>query len=610
MFLWAIISICIPFIHGTGISITPLNASAGIFFEDIGRANLYANEWKLVMYYDLEIFKLEFSNIQYVTHQITELCSKLRNESELAHTCNGTLLQINLIVSNIKSQNILLNPQNREKRALFNAVGVAFKSLFGSLDEDDAKLYDEQIKNLTLNQNSLLSLMKSQTLIIEATANLFKKTKYEIDKELQLMQQKLKSIVIKTKILEHRMLTNNIIMQLESLISLITLMASRYQTTQTEIIDLLIDAHHGKFHPTLISPKKVEQLLLQIRQELPSSLILPINNKGNIITQIYRLSKISATIVNTKIILELKFPLPFQEIYQIFKPFPLPTIVNDTFVHIKPANDFILLDYKREHYLEMTFQELQNCATVDHKQFYCKNVSPIFNTNSGISQCEVDLLIKAPITSECQIIQSYQSSYWMQLTQQNAWLFSLKSPIEVDIVCDNTLTSETLQKTGTVYIHPGCYMKSKNFFLYGHDIKTANVNAHFIPSVNINDLIANIKTPQMNNKEEEEFDNEKTAENQDLEKILESINTQKSQEMTPLNPINNHHIHHYIMTYIILAIIFLIIGIYIFRKYNNKNKHSSVTTRRYELQDLPTPAPRIVNFKISPTPQFRNTENV
>lgn len=294
MLLWILLMLCVSVIQGSGISVTPLNVSAGIVFEEIGRANLYANEWKFVMYYDLENFKYEFNNIKYITEEITGICHKLGNESLLAHTCNGTLLQINLIINSIEYKNVLLNTPNRVRRGLFNAVGTISKTLFGTLDEDDAKLYDEQIKNLTLNQNKFLSLMKSQTLIVEATTNLFRKTRDEIEKEFQIMRHKLKSIVIKTNILEYGILTNKISIELESLISLVTLMATRYQTTQTEIINLLIDAHHGKVQPTLISPKKIEEFLLRIKQEIPKSVMLPITSNENGVVEIYKLSKISA----------------------------------------------------------------------------------------------------------------------------------------------------------------------------------------------------------------------------------------------------------------------------------------------------------------------------
>lgn len=599
MLFWINLAVYLHFIQGSGISITPLNANAGIVFEEIGRANLYANEWKLVIYYDLQNFKSEFSNIQYVTEKITGICQRLGNESLLAHTCNGTLLQINLITNNIENKNVLLFTQNRKQRALFNAIGTFSKSLFGTLDEDDAVLYNEQIKNLTLNQNSLLSLMKSQILIVEATTNMFKKTRDDIQKEFQIMLHKLKSIEIKTKVLEYRMLSSQIAIELESLISLVILMATRYQTTQTEIIDLLINAHHGKVQPTLISPRKIENLLFKIKQELPNSVMLPITNNGNGVTEIYRLSKISANIINNKIIVELKFPLPSQDSYQIFKPFPLPKIFNNSFVHIKSTNNFILIDNKRDHYLEFTSQELQDCATTDNKHYYCKNSIPIFNINSEIRRCEIKLLKKETITSECQIVYSSETSYWKHLTQKNTWLFSLRIPTEVDVICDNTITSIILQETGTACIDPGCYMRSKDFILYGQNEKTFSINSHFIPSINISDIMKNIQIPTINRKEEENLHQEPLPE-EGLKNLLKSIQDQKSKTLISLNPINNHHIHHYTVTYLTMSILIIVICIYMYKNCKNRNTVPSKIVQQYELKNLESPTTKSINFNITP----------
>lgn len=58
---------------------------------------------------------------------------------------------------------------NRNKRGLFDFVGKVSKTLFGTMDGDDAQYYNEQIEHFECSSSSLTGLLKQQLTIVRST---------------------------------------------------------------------------------------------------------------------------------------------------------------------------------------------------------------------------------------------------------------------------------------------------------------------------------------------------------------------------------------------------------------------------------------------------------
>jgi hypothetical protein len=58
---------------------------------------------------------------------------------------------------------------NRFRRGLFNFVGKISKALFGTMDDEDAQFYHDQIERFEQGTTTLTQLQKQQLMIIKST---------------------------------------------------------------------------------------------------------------------------------------------------------------------------------------------------------------------------------------------------------------------------------------------------------------------------------------------------------------------------------------------------------------------------------------------------------
>nr|CAI5856344.1 unnamed protein product [Callosobruchus analis] len=69
-----------------------------------------------------------------------------------------------------------MNNSNRVKRGWFNLIGSTFKTIFGTLDQDDAEYYNNAINKVSSNERHLIDLLSQQTQVVKTTITNFNHT--------------------------------------------------------------------------------------------------------------------------------------------------------------------------------------------------------------------------------------------------------------------------------------------------------------------------------------------------------------------------------------------------------------------------------------------------
>jgi hypothetical protein len=133
---------------GPGYTMEVYQESPGVYFEHLGHVTLSHTSLTLVVYVPLSSIDSETFNLEQYVRYIEETCSKMivRNWTACYHF--GEIMAYKL--RHIKTTRQLLheivqvkNENSRQARGPLNFVGKISKTLFGTLDDDDAQLYRE-----------------------------------------------------------------------------------------------------------------------------------------------------------------------------------------------------------------------------------------------------------------------------------------------------------------------------------------------------------------------------------------------------------------------------------------------------------------------------------
>ena len=486
------------------------------------------------------------------TIKIHSLCSQLITGPDNAPFCGNIHNTLVSQIRELENKNALLKPvHTRSKRGYFDGVGTLSKTLFGTLNEDDAIALHLEIETLASNEKHINQLLRNQTLILDSTLNIYNKTGHEIAKQFKAIQEKLQQLTNKNA--EKTVLTT----ELDTLISFTVLLTIKYQNIQNELLKQVTEVKHGKPSPSILSISQIREALSQIQKEIPASITLPISNDENDALQIFRLGQMSAAVINSKIIFEFKIPLPFKENYQLLHLIPFPTFHENSFAYIEPSIKYLIVDSAREHYCPLTEIEIDKCITTKNNLYLCKLTHPIYNILPENNICETELLIHVEILPHnCLIKITEKKNYWFSLSNTNHWLYSLPDEQKIYSVCNNSMKSFYLSHSGMIKIPNSCYIKSKGYTIQANNAKTTSIFNHFIPSINLTEFLK--LKPNTTKLANQTF--EHIILKEEVESIKNQIELQKKRELEFEEHKNNHilhNVHHYTVPYIIFTIIII-----------------------------------------------------
>ncbi len=136
-------------------------------YVDRGTVNLYSTTWKTIIYVNLEEVNIEIDSLRtYISH-VDKLCNsmKIRDWTGCSQFKGSVTDRFRLLEN---SAGILTDVtgvkrgQPRERRGVLNFVGEVSRILSGTLDENDAEYYDEQIRRFEQYSEDTTELLKQQ----------------------------------------------------------------------------------------------------------------------------------------------------------------------------------------------------------------------------------------------------------------------------------------------------------------------------------------------------------------------------------------------------------------------------------------------------------------
>ncbi|CAH2097237.1 unnamed protein product [Euphydryas editha] len=514
-----------------------------LFFDKLSSAHLIRDEWKLVVYFDMEPYWQGNKLLNKYINQLEENY----NNSSLPFPYKSIIVQLQHGYNEIEHYNKLLSSQQfprervRSRRGLINAVGNIAHSLFGVLDDQFAIKYEQDIDIIRKNQNHLALLWKNQTSIIESEYNILKRMEDSIDKQHKMFYHYVNEQNKVTTALKNQVtISNEFFLFALAANNLLT----RLKGVQEVLLDTITEIYYGKFNIHLLKPEQLMDELHLISAKVSKDLTLPIDIVQTELPKIYQLLKVKTKMTTKYFIFEVKLPLVSRDIYEIYKIIPIPRKVNNNMVTLVPVSNYIAINVRKDSFMTMSSLDLQECKQFDTKTQLC----PINNLIQHM-QNENSLCLKDDQKSCKTKLEPCQDS-WTRLYELNTFIFFLCKSRTINAICEDQITSGQLIDSGIIVLKADCLIKGGEFTIFTqkrlfNELTIApDLEKIVIPPIN---RILNPTLPSIILGSENISGHEK-----ELDNLKNQINKIKA-DAPLINEISHHDVHHYVVIYLLVS---------------------------------------------------------
>ncbi|KAK1123337.1 hypothetical protein K0M31_008955 [Melipona bicolor] len=317
---------------------------------------------------------------------------------------------------------------NRHRRGLVHGIGSLSKLLFGTLDENDLKLINENIDKLFSDQNKLTHLVENQTLMFKQIL----RDNHFLDLTGQLSNNsKELNRAINNEILDRNLLILEI---------LITELASKIN----DFYYMLILGKRGIIDTTLINVKDfMENYYELIRRNFVTT-----NNEAKF-QDIIDSSRLTTVTKNNTLIYQIIIPIFERNSWEIVHYIVIPYKIQDSFVAPILENEYALRD--GNNYIPINYEYLVKFCRDSSIGKICKRTQPTIHFNDEsydpIDKCKTALFKIDKIT-------------FIPL-QENKYLAIPRDFITIQTICE-TLKQIKISKPSIISARTDCILSYDN----------------------------------------------------------------------------------------------------------------------------------------------------
>lgn len=362
-------------------------------------------------YINLKTFEEKLELITLSQKQTENLCSKHEFLETIA--CKTSLVLLNQIIPNLyrKDQTLkqLTNRQHRVKRAWFNIIGSAFKTVFGTLNEDDAKIYNDAINHVSHDEHNLAHLLKKQIQVVKTTLTNFNHTINNLNDNRDLLNANLQKIAHFTANIQNHSYSIEFQQTIEENFELLMLLTAELEHELSTLINTILFAKTNTLHPIVMTP---QQLIMELSKTIPyikSSNIYPFSLSNENANKFMDIVEVKYHYSEKRIVYVISIPLVDNMKYSLYNLVPLPILhpVNKHFLFILPSIKYLAVSEIRNTYT--TFNNINKCKYLDDMEIMCIPEEPIYIMQSR-RICETELLTanqKVDVPCDTRVLPSF-----------------------------------------------------------------------------------------------------------------------------------------------------------------------------------------------------------
>lgn len=468
-----------------------LEKSSGLFFEKIGTSKFFNSNWKLISYLNISALEDKLEIFKSILKQTSELC---HNPSISTSTsCTTSLGILQRFLPSIEEQDTSFKDlvgHMRHKRGIINGIGTAFKVLFGTLDSDDAELYNQAINDISNDEKDFSNLLKTQSHIVQSTISNFNSTLMNLHHTEEVFNSNLLNLKNLTKSINNTLQAQHLKQSIESHITLLLLVFTEINKEYSTLIHSILLAKQNILHPSILTPNQLVKELGKTKKYLARNTGYPLPISRASAYELLKLCSLSVLYIDSKLIFLIYVPITDNNVFTLYHilPLPIPVGNNNTHMFINPSSDYISVSVNK-----MTFtpvDNLQKCKELSNNTYICPRENPLYNT-FGQSNCETELLQNhISLPKSCDVRVSYiTSEIWYQLKDVNKWLFVIPELTHMTVDCgQDGIHDITLYGTGFLTLSHICKAYTKSITLFTVNEQSSTVTSRsmsYLPTLDI-----------------------------------------------------------------------------------------------------------------------------
>lgn len=433
-----------------------MQSSPGIYLDPMGSLKLINGHLSIVIPVNVSFISPHLYNIKAVLSTARNFCNQNRifESSECENILQPLEVRFSDMLRDFDSVSHLV-ARRTKRSAWFGGVGSVFKTLFGTVDENDAIRYDNAIRVLQDDQKDLAENIKQGIVVTTFALDALNKSINQlIDNEKSLnnavtiLSDNLKNLSQGSATLNTKMKMMKIVNILEN--SILTL-----SFKLEDISNGLMFSKNNVLYPAIYSPKEFYNDLVNNLRFLPNSKELPIPLDISNVHNLIDVSSISSYYLNGKLVFVLKLPLVYPLEFNLYHVLPLPTpINNNSYAMIIPNTVYIGFSKDRTKYCH--FESFDKCKSIG-QNYICDHIYTL--SSATHPTCESEIITKhlTKLPDECQIKAITGNIEMWQKLQENKWIFVMSKNSKFTLDClDEHIYETNIFGTGIIEIPMGC----------------------------------------------------------------------------------------------------------------------------------------------------------
>ena len=348
-----------------------------------------------------------------------------------------------------------------------NFIGEISKVLFGTLDENDAEYYDEQIRKFEANSDDTTELLKQQVCVLKTTLGAFNETLGDVEHNDKLMRKGLSDIQNYLDTLTSETTSKLSIFEAKFMIEKHITQVNNALTTLQRNMDLLLDsvvhAQTGGIQPQIVPPHLLLDSLLESQPFFPRDTIPPFPLNKDSTGMIYKVCETKVYIKNNKLSYLISTPLVNKGEFRVYYLVPVPIQTNkDKLVYIKTVKSIMCVDSGRQYYYFSSEAELQKCKEPAKDTYVCRQEKPLLSSLVQ-EECAVRLLkMWKSLPESCEVhVVKLTHTVWTQV-YDNEWVYYTPGVDSMTVLCtDRDPIDVPLRGAGKLTLEPTCKGYSK-----------------------------------------------------------------------------------------------------------------------------------------------------